>query len=103
MSRIGVIILTCLAVLACVLFGAGVFVVKEISPKYDITITEGNQQKVQNCDMPPGWKIITDGENFSYETGSGYRSLRSWRSPLYACEEANYAIGKFKRDWKYLK
>jgi hypothetical protein len=102
MSRISVITLLCLCVLVCIVFGLFVFYDSK-QPKYDITITEGNQQRVQNCDMPHGWKIITDGKNFSYETASGHRSIFNYESPLEVCEKANNYIGKFKRDWKYLK
>lgn len=103
MSKTVVIVLTCLSVLSCVLFGVGIFVVKKISPKYDITMTESKRQRIENCNMPPGWKIITDGRNFSWETDSGYRSLQTFDSPLDVCLQANTCRGFFKRNWRYLK
>lgn len=102
MSRVGAILLVCFPVLLCIIFGVLVFY-NNPQQKYDITITEGDQQRVQNCDMPHGWKIITDGKEFGYETDSGYRSFFTYNSPLEVCEKANNSLGRFKRDWKYLK
>jgi hypothetical protein len=101
MSRIIGVILFCVAVSLIVWILYSLYNPEQ--QKYDITITEGNQQRVQNCDMPHGWKIITDGKGFSYETDLGYRSFFTYSSPLEVCEKANNSIGKFKRDWKYLK
>lgn len=92
-----------IGVLAIVVISVYIGTRHTITTPYDISMTPSKAQRIQNCDMPQGWKIITDGRNFSWETESGYRSLQTFDSPLDVCLYANTYRGFFKRNWKYLK